>query len=575
MAIIRSMSRRDQYVAGITLLLCLAVAATTVHFTLSSYIEVIRADAFRQMSLFVIPSFENSFSPVMLWSDHHPKPVQALLFLVNAHIFNLDFLFDVTVGLVFLCILVSMIAGTMIADAQRVGRLTTTDKFLMASGAVAVCITAFSLSSTIIYRWPLVTLGFFDHFIAFLPCLALASYLRSGQRKDELLVYLSSLALLVINFDRAFLVLVTLVGVFILSGLVDKERRYQMLRSIGVVLLLILAFQLVLVLIAGNEENEKRIGETGKLLDVVVNPVQTIDFVATGLASSIFDATVAEDIGVSPVFSEWIKYCLLILYLSGAYLILRYGYWRNAGAGVALFLIPMLFMLALLLFRHSFEDEGVSIAAFPRYRVTYHFGWVGLAWIVVVHAVALKSIPARSLATLVVSVLIAGHAGHAIVAWNQIPIFENGNTEVKLNMLRFSEGITSVHSRQLCPHSESVCNDYVAFLKKHELNLFAPRYKKKYASACLVRPENLIRYGRQLRVEFSEDVSSMPIQIEMGARNADRVRNKGELKILTVDKNRDVGPVTLKCFRNGGFEPFGVCSNEAGCMMLEVETDAS
>jgi hypothetical protein len=138
---------------------CVYVVLNTLYFTFPAANVAPIADAYRHILLYVEPFYSDSPTLGMLWSNHHPRPLHAILTIFNALIFSLDYRFETVIGLFCLFSLSCLILYNVFRD-YGVHDKKSPLKLLQFTFLFAAVISAlYSLNPTSSYTWTIMQLS--------------------------------------------------------------------------------------------------------------------------------------------------------------------------------------------------------------------------------------------------------------------------------------------------------------------------------------------------------------------------------------------------------------------------------
>ena len=124
------------------------LAANVLLFTYFNSVPYVKSDGWRFIDIYLIPWSEGALRFADIFKDHHPQPLTAVLFIINAEFFGLRMDYEAIFGLMFV-ILSSFI---LVRELEK----RNVSKFHL----IVVAVISMSLLSVNIYTWSLVTIGY-------------------------------------------------------------------------------------------------------------------------------------------------------------------------------------------------------------------------------------------------------------------------------------------------------------------------------------------------------------------------------------------------------------------------------
>ena len=99
-----------------------ALFANVFAYTWVNANPLVHHDGWRYTELFLKPVFEGTeWSWSLLWSDHHPQPINALLFIANAKLFDLRLDYEALGTLFFLLAFALLLYRLYLRGVEGVG----------------------------------------------------------------------------------------------------------------------------------------------------------------------------------------------------------------------------------------------------------------------------------------------------------------------------------------------------------------------------------------------------------------------------------------------------------------------
>ncbi|WP_159017377.1 hypothetical protein [Cognatiluteimonas profundi] len=215
------MDRRATIAASVGWLLFFAIVANVLLFTAKSANPLVISDAWHYLASFVEKASRGMLGPSDFFAKRtaidHSLPLHKLLLLINYRYFHLDFRLDAFVGLGFAIATLLLLRGVL---RQSVGEAFYTAPAQV--GFIALSAVYLSLNASVIYEWPLLTMGFSTLFFSFL-LFACSWQACSRGRYGALL--LASAACLIVADDGGIIAIIAASGALVLLAAMGCNRR--------------------------------------------------------------------------------------------------------------------------------------------------------------------------------------------------------------------------------------------------------------------------------------------------------------------------------------------------------------
>jgi hypothetical protein len=418
----------------------------------------------------------------------HSLPLNKLLLLANYRLFNLDFSLDTIVGLTLaICTLLLI---------RRIIRLSTGAAFntwTVQAGFVAICAVYLSLNASVMYEWPLLTMGFFSQF--FFVALFVAAWYACVQRRYVGLVCIAGFCLVIADGGGIIAVFAVVLALSILA--IQQWNRRAALMCVGLLLSSILVYKTAYQLLAPPYELVAFGPGASTLLSSphllahattwvrlalsasVLHPVQTQSIFGSGAARA--DFVIALLLAMAHVWF-WVKALRrpgsLAVHVAVCTMLLFYGVW----AGVLIARVP------------AFGDGAFSQ---PRYVIFYQLNVVALLLMAIDAAVNGRSL--RGINAVAVGLLLASAA--LIAA--QIPVTRNGwkrepfehryvqQLALQMGQLAANPAVppkNCLPQLTICRMPEVQRRQLLTLLQQEQLNVFSPSFRARHDLA--LTPEN-------------------------------------------------------------------------------------
>lgn len=409
----------------------------------------------------------------------HAQPLNKLVLWLNYRYFGLDFLIEGLLGVVFgMAALLALYRATM-ADGAQVARPPST---YLAFAAVASVF--FSLNSSFIYTYSMVTMWFAIYLLAFLMLLAAWHAMRRGVFWP---LAVATFALGIVGDDSVFLDGAALGLALLLFAARDSEWR-RALHAIGTMAVAVLLSRVVYW----------TFGETSGATQAIF--VQPLDVRIAGLAAQWRDAwswfAVPASAGLLDgdtlrgLAGEYVP--LLRNGLAIALLAAHVWFWwaalrlRPGAAWLAATMLMLMFYahVAAILMARVFV-KGAQYLEQGRYVSFYQFGIIalllmGMAWVMQRPEPRAR----RWLAAVAMSVLLV-QLPITYLAKQREPGIGTHNRQMAIAMAKVARD--PLHPPVGCPGAMNLCTllpeqriELVRLLRDHRLSLFSPQYARRH-----------------------------------------------------------------------------------------------
>jgi hypothetical protein len=542
------------------------VVLNTLYFTFPAANVAPIADAYRHILLYVEPFYSDSPTLGMLWSNHHPRPLHAILTIFNALIFSLDYRFETVIGLFCLFSLSCLILYNVFRD-YGVHDKKSPLKLLQFTFLFAAVISAlYSLNPTSSYMWTLVTVGFLDCLVAiFIYCVY--SNLFRGQTGREGVFYIASFILLFINFNKAVIFLAPVIFCAAFFIIINYLRPVN-LRVFVLTLALILLVKIFLVWITPDvEANPYAFTLATKLHSFFMSPGETIDFYGFALISGLvkFKYYIAWS-GKDSILNYFITYLSLAVYIFSFFLYVKNKLWYKSVLPLLLALMPIFFLAALFIGRYDFN--AVFNISYPssagRYAFNYKLGWIGVVWIYYLSSRCVARDLLKPLFFLPIFALIFVSVLSNSLSWDSYQPLASKSSQRILSALHASEEgvskLTRGHIR--CMDTVKVCDKSLEFLRLNSLSIFAASYAETFSRVCQYDVSEYRFLGKKgVGFMFPVDLNTLPVDIRVNDRRVYAVKSiSGEKRIdltdVGLDRMDQVYRVDFYCYKNNRFQIF-------------------
>jgi len=433
------------------------VAANVLYYTYVNAIPHVKSDGWRFISIYLRPWDEGLFNLRSFFSDHHPQPLTASLFILNAKLFGLRMDYEALLGALF-----AVLFALRIIKLKRLQ-----DKSYLSD--LALILVTLSLVSTATYTWSLVTIGFIVGFFTLLIIENINQIAYRNISPTKFVMSLGGISLYMLIFgDSAkllFFVLCTaLVTFFILS------RSKKMLVPLA---MLVAAYLLVTLFLSQLDISSKYTAPFA-LQKILTAPFEHFQYFGVALLSPVVNLTfLSNDIGLSETAIVYLAYFAIIIYVIGIATFLYMKMYLDGVTPIVLIGLALVTALAAAAYRFDPETQSALFANVPRYYRMYSLGILGLIWIFS-YSILKKKVFTRYIVVSGITLLCISHVGSSFIAWKTSPYVQKSITKVIEIQRRNASGDLSV-----IPPRYAVVSNFpepylgsLAYLKAHNLSIF-------------------------------------------------------------------------------------------------------
>ena len=422
------------------------------------------------INIYLTPWYNSELHFFDLWSDHHPQPLTAILFILNAYIFDLrmdyEALFSVTFSLLSVMVLWHMYDSTPDTKELSFGKYV----FILVAAAFL-----FSLTSPVIYTWSLVTQGYIFVFFGLLTLLSIERLLRTKVNFYRFWLDTLFISLLLIAFsDGAKLLTYSCFAVTFLSFLLDRDKKWLLpILSIGLAIILQFTFFQLF-------DFESLYSEMNIAISVV-EKVQYLPeyflYIGTGLLGVWGNlGSFVKQTGASREAIYFLSSAIFIVYLYTLFIYFKNRLYSKSIVPGTLILTSFLAGVGGAMFRFNPDTQPAIIGNMPRYYLLYVLGAIGVTWIWCMYLQNKKFRKRTRIASYtIISVILISQLASSIAAWRSSPYIQNRSVNSFNIMVQNANGNLSIE-----PPLFVVGHNYpepylsgLSVLKKHKLNVFS------------------------------------------------------------------------------------------------------
>ena len=450
--------------------LVLFLFANCFFYTYHNAIPLVKSDGWRFVQIYLVPWYEGHFNWSILWSDHHPQPLTATLFIFNAEIFGLRMDYEALFAIPFLLFSLILI-NKSIKQTLSPNRNIILYYILIA----LIASVLFSLTSTAPYTWSLVSLGIVARFFSVLAIQSIDIYLYRKQTAAQITLTIIGLSALLIMFSSSAKVyLYSCLAVLLINIAFTPNKKYCI--APAAVIIASIIFQRLFFSIVGDGG---KYGEKELIISIVENSKFIEDYIlyiGTGLSSAWLNLPATSKLlGITQESLAPFSAFILLFYIVTLFVYFRKGLSTKSTMPGTLILASLLTAIGAAIFRYNPETQSFMAGNVPRYYTLYGAGMIGVLWTwawVLIKAPTSRIIHIFSV--VMVFLILSSQFVSSASAWRKSTYLHKSILNTHSVMLRNSRGDLSVK-----PPRFMVGSNYpepylksLSFLAEYNLNLF-------------------------------------------------------------------------------------------------------
>lgn len=444
--------------------------ANSFSFVYQNAIPLVKSDGWRFINTYLVPWYSDEFELSMLWLDSHPQPLTGLLFIANAEIFGLRMDYEAiyaSIFSIFLFVLLAMQVKNSIDNYLS--------KWTVVFSLLGIASVVFSLTSTPVYTWSLVTLGFIFLVFATLSIGKINSIIRrdSHNAYNYFLIWLIA-SLLMLVFSNAATLFIVAVILMLLSKNIS-EKKLKDLNIIVILAVSIALYKMVIWILVDNSVTNNI--NSNISLDYLL---EYIKYSGVGLLSGWVNVSyITTNLGLDSRFVIAMGIFVLIIYIITICIYFRTDLPAKSITPGVLIYFSMLTVMAAMLYRYNPESHTPMQANVPRYYLLYAPAVIGSIWIWLYWAIESNTL--NKLRYIVVGtillVVIFCQSIAAYDAWTRSPYIRNMFLKQEQIMMQNASGDMSKRPAGFMVGSNypSLYLKGLKFLKEKKLNIFSEK----------------------------------------------------------------------------------------------------
>ncbi len=345
------------------------LASNVVLYTYFNARPYVQADGWRFIDIYLIPWNEGRLELADLFIDHHPAPITAALFIINAELFGLRMDYEAMLGVLFIVLISFIFIREM--EKRNLSRL----------GIITTTVIMMSLVSVNVYIWSLVAVSYYiPGLFGLLAIFYIDKIAKNRIKLRDLSMLTVALTLFVLMFgDSAKLILVPILGVFLLAAILERKMEY--LKLVVVIVIAILLHSQALDILAVNDKYSEGIIQGNLFGNIFTYFEEFLRYIGIAFMSSWGNiAYHTRYFELSEYVIEIAGLIVLMIYLVTTYLYYQLRIYEKTKVPIILIAIAVVTAISGWLFRYNPELQQPISGNIPRYYMMYSFGLVGVIW---------------------------------------------------------------------------------------------------------------------------------------------------------------------------------------------------
>ena len=345
------------------------VSFNVLLFTYYNAIPFVKSDGWRFVNIYLEPWYENSLGLIDLFKDHHPQPVTAVLFILNAELFGLRMDYEALLGAAFVIIN----AYIFIRYFEKFNHNPVV--------IITIIFVLMGMISTNVYTWSLVTIGYIGSAILLIIILYIDKLVKKTYIEKKHISILSILLLtyMLLYADSAIISVLSIL--FVLSIVALFKRNNNLILIIGALIAILIVHKIIFHLMGVGSAYTINTA-FGSLKRIFFYPIEFVEYIGISLLSSMFDIShVRNSMYVSQELIALFGVLSLLIYAIATYLFFKMKMYEKSYLPAILIFIGILTSLAAWIYRYIPETQDPISANIPRYYRIYAFSLSGLIWI--------------------------------------------------------------------------------------------------------------------------------------------------------------------------------------------------
>ncbi len=436
-----------------------------LYFGLLVHTSIIRADQWRFIDLYIYPIVKNTFDLSLLWNDHHPQPLTAILFIWSKKYFDLTINMYFYVGIIGKILFISFFTYLLNKSTQM-----SVIKTLI---ILLVISTFLSLKSFNEYGWPLVTLSNIWLFILLVLFFYIDKLYKNFNISDYLIVYILITFLLIMVKDTAIIYIASLFSILLLISLIDKQYN-KIISYILVLTMSFTTFKLFFFLIEVQEDFSNKL-----LFNLeTFNILGACNSYAIALLSGLLKVESLKEIDLNEYTILTIAYLVTFLYLLTIIYYVKNKIYKVTLVPLSFMIGTLTFITAVVMYRFYPDSSAIQWAVVsPRYTKIYEVGIISMFWsLLLISNKKIFSNLQKKIFIIIILIIVIMNIYYIFSAFHFSKYLINSNIKSEKALQDYSKNREDTIPKYI--RGSYFSDDKVDFLKRNHLNVFSKKYEK-------------------------------------------------------------------------------------------------
>ena len=451
----------------------IALFINALIFTYYNANPLVRSDDWRYISIYLRPWYSGELHWFDLWKDHHPLPLTAISFIINASYFDLRMDYEALFSVSFS--LLSLLVIWHIYNSVMETKVSSPEKYIFIALTASLL---FSLTSSVIYTWPLVTQGYIFVFFMLLTLMSIDHLSRKNIDFYRFTLNTLYITLLFLAFsDAAKILIYSCLVVTFLSFLIDRDLKW-LPPILSIVLAIILQFSFLHIIDYDTPYSEMSI------MSSAAEKIQYLPeyflYIGTGLLGAWVNiGMLVKKTGVSHVAIYSISSMIFMTYIYTLFLYFKNRMYSKSIIPGTLVVASILTGIGAAIFRFNPDTQSAITGSIPRYYLHYALGAIGVIWIWCMH---LKNIDIKMRIRIasysIIFIILISQIFSSITAWQSTPYIK----KIYINYFNLMLANADGDDLSIKPAKFMVGGNYpepylsgLSLLKEHNINAFSDK----------------------------------------------------------------------------------------------------
>jgi len=426
-------------------------------FSIINHSDYLRADQWRFLELYLMPE---SFTLSSLWSDHHPQPLTALLFMVSEKYCALNVNLFAYVGII------SKIIFSLLF-LYIVNKTLTLNKFKKYSLFLLVTSIFYSLKSINEYGWGLVTLSNFWFLLYLIILLNFESLLKNIFYQKHFNFIILVFVLLLGARDLGIIMIASIVLFLIIKNIrnsIDLKKNLTIFLDILIAFILLKIFYAIF--------NINIVSSSPIVFDIhTANIFGIFNTFTTTLLSGFISINMIKKIALENYQLLILSYSIFAIYIFLIYISIKQKLYLVSSIPFVIIIYGFVFIVAIIAFRYtplSVEIDWRVMA--DRYTKVYEISAMAMVWGYIIYFQQNK-INKIIFYTLTYSFIVM-NIFTIVSAWEFSKYVVNSNKTVKQALVKCSYDKETCGKLPRWAIGNSFSRNKLIYLKENNLNIF-------------------------------------------------------------------------------------------------------